>query len=76
MPTVAISVLAAMTIAEAVELNRFGEYRSSEFDKVYLLWAIFDMPNVAIGCWLGYRADKIIVPVKPTRFKRDVPSLR
>ena len=74
-PMVAITALAAMTITESNELTRFGERKSSEFDKVYLIWAIFDMPNVAAGCYLGYRAERIQVPVKPTRFKREVPSL-
>lgn len=75
-PGIAILALAVLTMAEQAELTRFGEYRSSEFDKVYLVWAIFDMPNVAAGCWLGYRAEKIAVPVKATRFRRGVPSLR
>ena len=74
-PVFAISLLASMTIAEGMELNRFGVRKKTEFDKVYLVWALFDMPNVAIGCWLGYRADKFEVPVKPTRLGRSVPTL-
>ena len=58
-PVVVIAAFAAMTIAESNELTRFGEHKSSEFDKVYLIWAIFDMPNVAAGLYLGYRAERI-----------------
>ena len=74
-PVFAITILAAMTYAESIEITRFGEYKTSEFDKVFFLWALFDMPNVAIGCWLGYRSNKINLPVKPTRFIRNVPPL-
>ena len=58
-PFFIFGALADMTVAEMIEKNRFGDYRSAEFDKVYLLWALFDIPNVALGCWLGYRAEKI-----------------
>ena len=57
-PVFFISILAAITMTERMELNRFGQQRNAEFDTVYLFWAIFDMPNVAIGCWLGYKVDK------------------
>ena len=73
-PTLANMMLGIMTIVERMELNRFGEYRKAEFDKVFLVWTFFDIFNVGVGCWLGYRADKISVPVKNTRLKRSVPS--
>jgi len=57
-PVFFISILAAITITERMELNRFGQQRNAEFNTVYLFWALFDMPNVAIGCWLGYKVDK------------------
>lgn len=74
-PVFVISMLAAMTLTERMELNRFGEPNNAEFDKVYLYWAFFNIPNVAIGCWLGYKIDKFEVPVKTTRLGRSVPTL-
>ena len=66
-PILANAMFGIMTIVERMELNRFGEYRKAEFDYVFLVWTLIDMFNVGIGCWLGYRADKISVPVKKTR---------
>ena len=74
-PIEVMMCLAAMSYAESLELTRFGESRTYEFDKVFLIWALFDIPNVAIGCWLGYRAEKLSVPVKPSRVPRTIPPL-
>lgn len=73
-PAFALAGLSAMTLAERIELNRFGEHRKSEFDKVYLIWALFDIPNVILGAWFGYTADKIEAPVKISRVPRQIPS--
>ena len=52
-PMLALFVLSIMTSLESLETNRFGERRSASFDKILIIWALFDMLNVAIGCWLG-----------------------
>ena len=58
-PLFAAVMLAATSIAELIERERFGELWSSKIDWLYVGWALTDMLNIAIGCYLGYKADKI-----------------
>jgi transmembrane 9 superfamily member 2/4 len=63
-----------MNLLESVETNRFGENSDTSLDNIVALWALFDIFNVSIGCFLGYKADKIEAPVKVARVKREIPE--
>ena len=42
---------------------------------MYAFWLIINIPSVAFGTYRGYRAEKIIVPVRTSRIERDIPKV-
>ena len=63
----------AIDFGDFYDGNR-NQIPSSERTNLMSFWICMNMPNVAIGQWIGYRDKKILPPVKPSRIARPLPS--
>ena len=38
------------------------------------MWGLIDVPSVLLGCYLGYVAERIKLPVEVSRVQRNLPT--
>ena len=47
----------------------------SEISFFYMIWLAINIPCVGFGTYLGFKANKISIPVRTSRIERDIPAL-